>query len=284
MALPPELKPEAKSNIIDLVAEAGIDVSDWSNYKHGANNPGANPKYCYEWALKESGRVAVCNLWYSSMKEVDGSIEQHLVLKDTASERETDPTRRARRERMAAVLSDAAAEGLPVRVIVLDGKPRAASPDGKTHVKFRKLDPMPWSVVQANQGSAEYVLRRGSHEPQFVDQFDLRPPADAPVTLSSTTTTTRSRRREVRMFVLRRAAGKCEFCGEAGFKLPDGRIYLETHHVHQLSLGSSDSVKNVAALCANHHREAHHGDDAALIKRTLQHRLLSDTSQETPDN
>jgi 5-methylcytosine-specific restriction enzyme A len=276
MALPPELKPEAKTNIIDLVAEAGIDVSDWSNYKNGAKNPGANPKYCYEWALIEPGRVAVCNLWYSSMKEVNGSIEQHLVLRDTASKKEADPTRRARRERMATVLSDAAAASLPVRVIVLDGKPRVASPDGKTHVKFRTLDPMPWSVVRADRNTSEYVVRRGTHAPQFVDQFELRPPADVPVTLTSTTTTTRSRSREVRMFVLRRAAGKCEFCGATGFKLPDGRIYLETHHVHQLALGGSDSVKNVAALCANHHREAHHGKDAELIKTTLQHRLLGD--------
>lgn len=276
MALPPELKPDTKSNIIDLVAEAGIDVSDWSNYKHGATNPGANPKYCYEWALKEPGRVVVCNLWYSSMKEIDGAIEQHLVLRDTAAKKESDPTRRARRARMADVLTDAANEGLPVRVIVLDGKPRAASPDGKTHVKYRKLDPIAWSVVCANRGTAEFVVRRGAAVAKFVDQFELSEPADAPVTVSTTTETSRSRSRDVRMYVLNRAAGKCEFCGSQGFTLADGRVYLETHHVQQLSLGGADSVRNVVALCANHHREAHHGKDAAVIKKQLLQRLQGD--------
>ena len=130
MALPADLKPNTKSNVIDLVAKAGVDVSDWPNYKYGATNPGANPKYCYEWALKQPARVVICNLWFANMKEVDGHVEQHLVLADTPTRSETDPTRRARRGRMSELLAEAATEGLPVRVIVLDGKTRTASADG----------------------------------------------------------------------------------------------------------------------------------------------------------
>jgi len=276
MALPVDLKPNTKSNIMDLVARAGIDVLDWPNYKHGATNPGANPKYCYEWALKQPGEVVVCNLWFENMKDVDGHVEQHLVLADTPTKSETDPTRRARRGRMSELLAEAATEGLPVRVIVLDGNTRAASADGKTHVKFRKLDPETWSVTYADRTAAKYVLRRVLVPAKFVDQFDLKVPADGPLTNSLSVVTTRARSREVRKFALMRASGRCEYCGSPGFALADGRIYLETHHVVQLSLGGQDNVSNVVALCANHHREAHHGKDADLIKSNLQRKLRGD--------
>jgi 5-methylcytosine-specific restriction protein A len=41
--------------------------------------------------------------------------------------------------------------------------------------------------------------------------------------------------------------------------MPDGKVFLETHHVIPLSEGGGDTEGNVVALCPNHHREAHHG-------------------------
>ena len=276
MPLPPELQPQSKSRVIDLIAQAGVDVSDWPNYKGGKTNPGANPKYCYEWALKEAGKVIVCNLWFSNMKEVNGYVEQHLVLADTSTRSETDPTRRARRGRMSELLAEAAREQLPVRVIVLDGKARSASVDGKTHVKYRQLDPETWSVTQADSTSGSYIVRRGTHPEKFVDQFDLQAPVDGPSTTSFAVVAVRARSREIRVFALKRALGLCEYCGSKGFKFPDGRIYLETHHVVPLSLGGPDSASNVTALCANHHREAHHGGNAQSIRTFLLLKLRGD--------
>ena len=276
MPLPPELQPQSKSRVIDLVEMAGIDVSDWQNYKGGKINPGANPKYCYEWALKEAGKVIVCNLWFSNMKEVNGNVEQHLVLADTPLRSETDPTRRARRRRMSELLSEAAREHLPVRVIVLDGKARSALADGKTHVKYRQLDSETWSVIQTDPITEEYIVRRSTYHEKFVDQFELQTPADSPSTTSYAVVAVRGRSREIRQFALKRALGLCEYCGSSGFKFPDGRIYLETHHVIPLSLDGLDSASNVAALCANHHREAHHGGNADLIKKVLLRKLRGD--------
>lgn len=70
----------------------------------------------------------------------------------------------------------------------------------------------------------------------------------------------------VRMRVLERADGKCEF-GSAQtehrpclvFSKPDGSTYLETHHVIKLSEQGRDTDMNVIALCPHHHREAHFG-------------------------
>lgn len=273
MPIPAELKPRTKSRIMDLVELAGVDVSDWPNYEGGDKNPGANPKYCYEWALKDPGKVVVCNLWFENMAEVNGGVEQHLVLTDTPSHKEANSTRRARRARMAQLLAEAHAEGLTIRVIVLDGKKRNSSSDGKTHVKYRALDFEPWSVVSAHPASAKFVLRRGAPPQRFVDQFEVSTPPDGSATTSTATVNVRSRSREVRLYVLRRAEGRCEYCGTEGFAFPDGRIYLETHHIVPLANGGADSVSNVAALCANHHREAHHGRNALVIAAMLQSKL-----------
>jgi hypothetical protein len=71
---------------------------------------------------------------------------------------------------------------------------------------------------------------------------------------------TYSRDPRVRDAVLRRADGRCEFCGQLGFVKPDGTRYLESHHVIALANDGEDRVTNVIALCPNDHREAHFGE------------------------
>lgn len=66
----------------------------------------------------------------------------------------------------------------------------------------------------------------------------------------------------VRDHVIRKANGKCEYCGKQGFQLKAGSFYLEAHHVISLAKSGRDTVDNVIALCADHHREAHFGANA----------------------
>jgi 5-methylcytosine-specific restriction protein A len=73
----------------------------------------------------------------------------------------------------------------------------------------------------------------------------------------------------VRDFVLQRANGKCEYCGELGFLTTGGVRFLETHHVITLASQGPDTVKNVIALCANHHREAHYGAQRQTVECTM---------------
>lgn len=70
----------------------------------------------------------------------------------------------------------------------------------------------------------------------------------------------------VRKAVLKRAGGKCEYCGSSSFVVSDGTSYLETHHVIALAKQGPDRVGNVIALCANHHREAHFGEDWKVLQ------------------
>jgi hypothetical protein len=76
---------------------------------------------------------------------------------------------------------------------------------------------------------------------------------------------------KIREAVKRRAKGKCEFCGELGFRCSDGTRYVECHHTIALADEGADRMMNVIGLCPNHHREAHFGErQAALEKEMIQ--------------
>jgi predicted restriction endonuclease len=73
----------------------------------------------------------------------------------------------------------------------------------------------------------------------------------------------------IRDAVMKRAKGKCEFCGEPGFTGVDGAPYLECHHIIALANDGMDRMTNVIALCANHHREAHFGEHRDSIEKQM---------------
>ena len=78
-----------------------------------------------------------------------------------------------------------------------------------------------------------------------------------------------SRDPRVRDEVLRRAKGRCEFCGALGFVKPGGSRYLESHHIIALANDGADRRTNVIALCPNDHREAHFGNRAEQLETEM---------------
>lgn len=70
----------------------------------------------------------------------------------------------------------------------------------------------------------------------------------------------------VRAHVVKRARGRCEYCGRQGFLLPNGKGYVEAHHIIALARQGPDTLENVIALCAEHHREAHFGTEAEQLE------------------
>lgn len=78
----------------------------------------------------------------------------------------------------------------------------------------------------------------------------------------------------VKVFVLRRANGVCEGCGEpAPFSRPDGTPYLEPHHIRRVSDEGPDHPRWVAAICPNCHRRVHHGEDGEQWNRRIAERV-----------
>jgi 5-methylcytosine-specific restriction endonuclease McrA len=66
----------------------------------------------------------------------------------------------------------------------------------------------------------------------------------------------------VRKYVMLRAEGLCEHCGEnAPFVTESDEPYLEAHHINRLADGGADHPREVIALCPNCHRRAHHSKD-----------------------
>lgn len=74
------------------------------------------------------------------------------------------------------------------------------------------------------------------------------------------------RSQAIRIYVLRRSSGKCEYC-EAGapFLTTRGQPYLEPHHVKRLADGGPDHPSFVIALCPNCHRRAHYSADSSAF-------------------
>lgn len=265
--------PTERNRVIDLVSGAGIDVSDWGNFKGGPAKAASNPKYCYEWSFEEPGRIVVVNLWYDGLEEDGGRIFAKMNLRAAAEERSGVSKRRT--EKLHGAIRHAARDGLPVRVIVNAGTIREDDdPDGKaSSVEHRLLDPVPWGVAHYDDATGACLLTRGPLQGRVVDQFSVKS-FEAPERIE-TSGTKFARDPAVRRKALERAKGCCEYCFVPGFTMADGSVFLESHHIIPLGEGGPDHEDNVAALCPNHHREAHFGALAPVMRNTLLERVAS---------
>jgi hypothetical protein len=269
-----ELIPTKPQRLMDLVEAAGIDVSDWANFKGRSKMAAANPKYCYEWSFVKPKELVVLNLWHDHMKERrDGVVFMELNPRKFAAQR--NGIERVRSLRTDEAIQIAVKDKLPIRVIVLGGRRRNINNPAEkaSHVSKRLLDPVSWSVTAYDWKTGECTLTQGVD--QFVDQFSIQQELAQKPERREVTGQAFIRSSIVRSNVLLRAKGKCEWCGESGFVMKDGKIYLETHHVIPLSEEGLDFEKNVTALCPNHHREAHHGANKDEMRKKLLSRFAS---------
>lgn len=80
----------------------------------------------------------------------------------------------------------------------------------------------------------------------------------------------RQRSDAVRRYALLRAGGQCEACfAPAPFLDEHGNGFLEVHHILRLADDGIDAPANVAAICPNCHRRAHHAVDRAVFRDQL---------------
>lgn len=274
MTLKDDLLPTGKNRVIDLVHAAGIEVSDWGNYERGPKWAAANPKYCYEWSFVEPGRVVVLNLWHANVDERHGGVSITTNMREVSKQLATKGSKAVwikRAEKMDKAIQVAVRDHLKVRVIVNDGKMRDSNdPHAKASVvKRRHLDPIPWTIKSYDSASCHCVLVRGGSAVASIDQFDVAPPEAPDPEQVDVHGKAFVRSAAVRAAVLARAQGRCEYCGQPGFATTLGEVFLETHHIVPLSESGKDVISNGAAVCSNHHREAHHGAKAALIRDHL---------------
>ena len=165
MAAPQELKPTQRLLVMDLVAEAGLDVSDWANY--AGRHPASNPRYCYEWVFTQEGMPSVACLWFDNIERApDGSLLQRLNLWQVAKKHESLPGRSAVAKRARAMdmaLQSAFGKQSPIRVIVVDGEQAdlVAQSAQSSKVERRRLDPAAWTVAEYDWSTGDCLLVRG---------------------------------------------------------------------------------------------------------------------------
>jgi 5-methylcytosine-specific restriction protein A len=123
------------------------------------------------------------------------------------------------------------------------------------------------------EDSSELPVTRGQElERETLDELRRRAVADSAEyrTPIERRALYRMRSRAVRLYVLRRAAGKCEGCGAvAPFTTVDGEPYLEPHHIRRLTDGGPDDPRWVVAVCPNCHRRAHYSRDGVEYNTKL---------------
>ncbi len=253
---------------MDLLIESGVDISDWANYAKGPKYAAANPKYCYQWSFVEPGRVVVLCLWHEDLKMRGDDLIYPTNMRQIAGKVREKSIWYKRSIEMDKHLQLAFEKSLPIRMILGTGKMRHDEDiQGKrSNVKKRILDNEPWGIERYDISTGECVLVRSKIGVTYVDQFSYES-NDHHNKQTKRVTTIYQRSAGVRTQVLYRAMGYCEYCGDQAFRMPNGRMYLETHHITPLSEGGPDSITNVIALCPNHHREAHHGERSEELRR-----------------
>jgi 5-methylcytosine-specific restriction protein A len=274
MQLLEEIAPKKKHLVFDLVEQSGVDMSDWIHSSKDPRGYKANPRFCYEWAFVEPGSLVVLNLWHEALTTEDGEIVHRGNFRREAKDHEGPGGKVQwlhRALRIDEALKTALASNLPVRVIVNSGErrqPNSGSPKASKVLK-RELDPKPWTIVEYDWTTGAHVIMRGLVDRKVADQFDLEQAEKAlpGKRLHSGTVFVRDPR--VRADVKRRSNGHCEFCGDAGFEMSSGSLYLETHHIIPLAEGGLDEAENVIALCPRDHRMAHYSRDAVTMRSEM---------------
>lgn len=86
-------------------------------------------------------------------------------------------------------------------------------------------------------------------------------------------------------YVLERAKGRCEACGQpAPFIKADGDPFLEVHHVVHLAERGPDTIDNAIAACPNCHRRLHHSEDRHAYRLIVWERCSCLERQRTPSS
>lgn len=109
-------------------------------------------------------------------------------------------------------------------------------------------------------------VARGALDSAIDDLASSAPPGNQALDRALQTVYSYKRDPKVREAVLKRANGRCEYCNKEGFLKASGDRFVEAHHIISLAKQGPDSVKNVIALCPDHHREAHYGVDAGALE------------------
>ncbi|RIV37675.1 HNH endonuclease signature motif containing protein [Burkholderia pseudomallei] len=260
-----DLKPVTKQLVRDIAEKVGVPMTTQ-----------------YDWCFKGDGGPYLVNIWHDGMDE-DGD---EIFFIDTASDWAQDnidtatPVQLNRADAVSALMVEAYYRKKPIYVAILDGVRRKKGLRETSEAHQRELDPVLWYPHHRNE-ERRIVVIRGKPQPAEFDAYaedqeyekqHKAPPAPAVPAKKVIAPATAIYERDsavVRAAKLRAADGSCELCGKRGFVTASGAYYLEAHHVIPLNCGGADDERNVVAICADDHRQAHFGEDRHELRDTM---------------
>lgn len=283
----PELRPQIRHRVIDLVASAGMDVSDWGNFKGGPAKASVNPKYCYEWSFVQGEIIVLC-LWFENMRFENEVISQHINMRKRAPELARMPNDiiwKSRASKTDGAIQMAYELQLPLRIIICDGRRRNANNLKASSVKKRELDPVPWAVISYNRGSGDCILKRGAKPIEPTKATEVEDDVLEGFDGEEKRLFVLHRKREARFRNLKiqeslhKNSGRllCEVpnCG-FDFAAMYGKLgvgYAQVHHKMPLSkapkTGSKIVLDDLAVVCANCHVMIHRGGECRPLKSLI---------------
>ncbi|MFK4528048.1 5-methylcytosine-specific restriction protein A [Bradyrhizobium japonicum] len=274
------LKPTLKPLVIDLVREAGVDVSEWSDFK--GSNPAMNPKYCYNWSFSQPDKVVVALFFHEDLTIVDDDIvhDHNIRLRDGRLGGKGAAQWKKRAIELDDNLRIAYRDGLPIRAIILESEKRdhLDAEAESSAVEKRRLDPVPWAVTFYDVASGNCIVTRGALPVSSTY-------ADDPEIQGFEGEERRRyilhRRREASLRAKKIQAAlwenkgvlKCEVprCG-FDFKATYGELgkdFAHVHHLKPLSAAPADGravkLNELAIVCANCHAMIHRGGECRPI-------------------
>ncbi|MFQ1700530.1 HNH endonuclease [Loktanella agnita] len=268
-----DLWPAENYRMMDLVSQAGFDVSDWENFKGGARKAATNPKYCYEWVFVEDEKIIV-NLWYEELSKDKSSVRSTLAPLSHPSNKRG--IRKLRARRMYHALTYCYEFGILPRVIILRRSERNAGSVGA-----KQLDNSVWTVTLFNREKGEFTLERGRHNtPIGVTDPDLAQFREGEVRYAFVKHRSRERelrRRKIENFIREHGHVFCEVpsCG-FDFHATYGEIGKDYAHVHHLTplsqvpdVGVSNNIKDLQVVCPNCHAMIHIGGECRPIESLI---------------
>lgn len=186
---PPTLRP-----IMELVREAGIDVTEWEFNTDGkpVQTPQANPRFCYNWSFGNTHSGYVICVWHPFLKDERGRVVYlsdtgtHLkklraLLYNASAEQRGRLTQQIRRaEAVIEAVGYSFLSQRPLRLILNVGDMRREEDIGNVSsaVQRRSLDVEEWFVHQMKDGDA--LIVRGERPPsiEVASTEDETPPED----------------------------------------------------------------------------------------------------------
>jgi hypothetical protein len=269
-----QLRPETKARVMDLLNDAGVDVSDWAVDFKG-KHPSANPKYCYNWSFEKSGEFVVTCLWHLDLETNEGDILFSGNLRAPLKGKGKAQWK-ARATAFDEQLQHAYRDALPIKAIILAGKRRDDDdPEPESSiVSARLMDEIAWAVTYYDFESGDFTITRGALPITNAEQDD---PEYSAFEGEQRRLYIMHRRRENSLREKKIMAAmyenhgvlKCEVrrCG-FDFKARYGKIGEGFAHVHHLKplaeappQGMKINLKDLAVVCANCHAMIHVGGE-----------------------